>query len=177
MKTPIPRYSVESQDGDTQGWHPMADTDDLTQAKSLLTSRYRRIFDRATGEVINYGQEESVMTSDHATTDIHKMGTPTINEVKNLDGKIFAMLNDRENQVLDFFRQQGRKYGVAVSIINEADPEDLARTKSQEQADQVMKLANSRVSVKVDETNEYARSIGHHPITAHQSASTLKNLS
>lgn len=116
------------------------------------------------------------MTSDHTTTDIHKMDAPTIEEVKNLDGKIFAMLTERENQVLDFFRQQGRKYGVAVSIINEADPEELARAKSQAQADEVMKRANSRVSVKVDDANEYARSIGHHPIAAHQSADTLKSL-
>jgi hypothetical protein len=77
------------------------------------------------------------------------MNTPTIAEVLTLDGKIFAMLNERESEVLDYYRDRGRKYGVAVSIINEADPEELARAASKEHADQIMKRANSRVSVTV----------------------------
>lgn len=77
------------------------------------------------------------------------MNAPTINEVQALDGKIFAMLTARETEVLNHFRDQGRKHGVAVSIINEADPEELARAVSKEQADQIMKSANSRVSVTV----------------------------
>lgn len=77
------------------------------------------------------------------------MSTPTIEQVKALDGKIFAMLTAEEQSVLDFYRNQGRKYRVAVSIINEADPEELARAASQEQADQILKSANSGVSVTV----------------------------
>ncbi|MCU6502263.1 hypothetical protein LPN04_31160 [Rugamonas sp. A1-17] len=77
------------------------------------------------------------------------MNTPTINEVQALDGKILAMLSARENEVLSHYRDQGRKHGVAVSIINEADPDELARAVSKEQADQIMKRANSRVSVIV----------------------------
>ncbi len=77
------------------------------------------------------------------------MNTPTIEQVKALDGKIFAMLTAEEQSVLDFYRSKGRKYGVAVTIINEADPDELARARSQDQADQIMKRANSRVSVTV----------------------------
>lgn len=77
------------------------------------------------------------------------MTDPTIEEVKALDGKIFAMLSEDEEAVLTFYRRQGRKLGVSVSIINEADPDELARAISQEQADQIMKRANSRVSVTV----------------------------
>lgn len=77
------------------------------------------------------------------------MNIPTIDEVKALDGKIFAMLNEREMDVLNFYRLRGRKYGVAVAVINEADQKQLARAGSQEQADQVLKSANSRVSITV----------------------------
>ncbi|MEM8519037.1 hypothetical protein [Janthinobacterium sp. CAN_S7] len=77
------------------------------------------------------------------------MNIPTIDEVKALDGKIFAMLNEREMDVLNFYRLRGRKYGVAVAVINEADPKQLAHAGSQEQADQVLKSANSRVSITV----------------------------
>lgn len=77
------------------------------------------------------------------------MNIPTIDEVKALDGKIFAMLSEREMDVLNFYRLRGRKYGVAVAVINEADQKQLARAGSQEQADQVLKSANSRVSITV----------------------------
>jgi len=59
------------------------------------------------------------------------------------------MLSIEEEVVLNFYRTQGRKYGVAVSIINEADPEQLACAKSQAQADQVTRSASSRVYVTV----------------------------
>lgn len=77
------------------------------------------------------------------------MSDPIIEEVKALNGKIFAMLSKDEEETLNFYRQQGRKFGVSVSIINEADLEELKRAASIEQADQVMKRANSRVSVTV----------------------------
>lgn len=74
---------------------------------------------------------------------------PSIEDVKALDGRIFAMLNPDEEAVLNFYRDQGRKFGVAVSIINEADPAELARASSRQQADQILKSANSRVHVTV----------------------------
>jgi hypothetical protein len=77
------------------------------------------------------------------------MNTPTLEQVKALDGRIFAMLSKDEQAVLDFYRLQGRKYGVTVAILNESDPEELARASSQEQADQILKRSNSRVSITV----------------------------
>lgn len=75
---------------------------------------------------------------------------PSIEAVKALDGRIFAMLNSDEEAVLNFYRNQGRKFGVSVSIINEANPEELARaSSSRQQADQIMKRANSRICVVV----------------------------
>ncbi|MCU6502257.1 hypothetical protein LPN04_31130 [Rugamonas sp. A1-17] len=77
------------------------------------------------------------------------MNTPTIAEAQALDGKIFATLNEREGEVLNYYRDRGRKFGVTVSILSKADPDELARAASKEQADQIMKRANSRVSVTV----------------------------
>lgn len=75
--------------------------------------------------------------------------TPTIEEVKALDGRIFAMLNPSELETLEFYRAQGRKFGVAVSIINKADPKAVATAKSCREADHIMKSANSLISVTV----------------------------
>ncbi|UVS88310.1 hypothetical protein EFP18_30005 (plasmid) [Burkholderia glumae] len=80
------------------------------------------------------------------------MNTPTIEQIKELDGKVFATLTDNELAVLNFYRDRGRKFRVAVSVINEADPDELARASSREQADQVLKRANSRVSVTVSQS-------------------------
>ncbi|WP_186214947.1 hypothetical protein [Burkholderia gladioli] len=50
------------------------------------------------------------------------MNTPTIEQIKALDGKVLTTLTDNELSVLNFYRDRGRKFRVAVSVINEADP-------------------------------------------------------
>lgn len=65
-----------------------------------------------------------------------------------LDGRIFAMLTPEEFEVIEFYRDQGRKYGVALSIINQADPTELAKATSKAAADEIMRRANSAVAVK-----------------------------
>ena len=82
-------------------------------------------------------------------TAFRKHNLPTTEEVKELDGKIFAMLTEREVHVLDFFRMYGRKHGISIQVENEADPDALALAKSEAQADEVLKSANSRVHVIV----------------------------
>lgn len=72
-----------------------------------------------------------------------------IEAVKALDGKLFAMLTPEEEATLNFFRDVGRKFGVAVQVISEADPAQLDKAPSQLQADQILKRTNSRVSVTV----------------------------
>lgn len=69
--------------------------------------------------------------------------------VKALDGKNFAMLSPEEEELLSFYRSQGRKFGVAVCIISDVDPEELARAPSQLHVDQILKRGNSRISVTV----------------------------
>lgn len=72
---------------------------------------------------------------------------PTIESVMALDGRIFATLSDAEREALAFYRNEGRKYGVAVAIVSKADPTELARAKTEAQADEIMQRANSIVSV------------------------------
>jgi hypothetical protein len=77
------------------------------------------------------------------------MTIPTVDAIRALDGRIFAMLSDDEQAILDFYRIQGRKFDVCVSIINKADPAELARATSKQHADQILKSANSLVAVTV----------------------------
>lgn len=81
---------------------------------------------------------------------------PTLEQAKALDGRIFAMLTAREVEVLDFYRTQGRKFDVSVSIVNKADPAELARAKSQAQTDEILKKANSLVTVEIGSGAEAA---------------------
>lgn len=70
-----------------------------------------------------------------------------ISDIKALDGRIFAMLTPDEKSLLEFFQNCGRKYGVAISIVNLASREELMKATSKEQADQILSAANSKVSV------------------------------
>lgn len=76
---------------------------------------------------------------------------PSIDAVKALDGKIFAMLNDEEMNTLNFYRDRGRKFGISVQIINKADPVVLAKAKSKQEAEHILKSANSTISVSVSD--------------------------
>ena len=62
--------------------------------------------------------------------------------VKALDGRIFATLSPEEEAVLEFYRRQGRKYGVAITFINEAGSATFA-------ADAILRKSNSRVVVNI----------------------------
>ena len=79
---------------------------------------------------------------------MNTVATPSIEAVKALDGKNFAMLSAQEHQVLNFYLDRGRKYGVNVEIVSDADREELARA-SREQAGQILARANSHVKVSV----------------------------
>lgn len=72
---------------------------------------------------------------------------PSVESVMALDGRIFATLSDAEREALAFYRNQGRKYGVAVAIVSKADPAELAQAKTEAQADEIMRRANSVISV------------------------------
>lgn len=72
-----------------------------------------------------------------------------IEAVKALDGRIFATLTKNEEALLNIYRNQGRKWGVSVNIINEANSIKLSSALSRQQADEIMRSANSIVSVSV----------------------------
>lgn len=75
---------------------------------------------------------------------------PKIEEVQALDGRVFATLDDNERNTLQFYTMQGRKFGVAISIVNEAGQAELAAARSPQQAEDILKNANSRVHVLVE---------------------------
>ena len=77
------------------------------------------------------------------------MSIATIEAVRALDGRIFAMLSGDELEVLGFYRVQGRKFDVAVTIENLADADELKRAASPVQADEIQRRRNSRISVRV----------------------------
>lgn len=101
---------------------------------SMMTTGFNSAIDRLTVEFSGATDNTNV---------------PSIEQVRALDGKIFAMLSDQEREIFDFYRDQGRKFGVTLSVINKADPELLASAASQEHADQIMKSANSVISVTI----------------------------
>lgn len=74
---------------------------------------------------------------------------PTIDSIKALQGRNFARLNSDELSTLEFCRRQGRKYDVAISIISDVDKSELAQAVSRQQADEIMRRANSHVSVTI----------------------------
>lgn len=73
----------------------------------------------------------------------------SIEAVKALDGKTLAMLDEKEKAVLDFYRVQGRKFGIRVEIINQADPVALAKARSRQEADAILMDANSIIRISV----------------------------
>lgn len=85
----------------------------------------------------------------HAVGELYGGDPECLAAVRSLDGRIFATLNPNEEALLNVYRQQGRKWGVSVSICNEADPVALAGARSRQEADQILKSANSAVSVTV----------------------------
>lgn len=89
---------------------------------------------------------------------LRKLGMPvipTLEAVQALDGKNFAMLSTDEQHVLRFYLNQGRKFDVAVEICGDADPDQVERA-SHEQADEIMRRANSHVRVNVGEGAQQA---------------------
>jgi|APLak6261701877_1056259.scaffolds.fasta_scaffold00004_95 hypothetical protein len=84
------------------------------------------------------------------------MNIQTLNSIKALDGRNFAMLKADELVTLNFYLAQGRKYDVEITIMSDADQSELARAPSKQQADEIMRRANSHVYVNVGHNAEAA---------------------
>lgn len=78
------------------------------------------------------------------------MTSPSIEDLKTLDGRQVAMLSKAERDVLRFFIEQGRKHKVAVLIQSDADPEELVSA-SKQQAEDILERANSYVRLRFSE--------------------------
>lgn len=77
------------------------------------------------------------------------MSIPTLGDVRALNGRIFAMLSAPELAVLDFYRTQGRKFDVSVTIANGADAAELASAPSRQAADEILRRSNSVIAVAI----------------------------
>jgi hypothetical protein len=86
------------------------------------------------------------------------MTIPTLESIQSLDGRIFAMLSGEEQAVFDFYYTRGRKFGVAMSLIDETGQALVVRAASQQEAHRILKSANSRVAVTIGADAKAARS-------------------
>lgn len=78
--------------------------------------------------------------------------TPSLEAIQQLDGKLYAMLSPQEEEVLEFFVQQGRKFDVAVSVTNEAQVMDLQAAGSSHAARTLLKHSNARLTIRLGPT-------------------------
>lgn len=86
------------------------------------------------------------------------MPAPSIEAIRALHGRIYAMLSPDEEVVLDFYVAQGRKFDISVRIEKapEVDAAELAAAGTRQEAARLLKAWNSRVIVSV---GNYARSL------------------
>lgn len=75
---------------------------------------------------------------------------PTLDAVRALAGKDFAMLTAEEKETWDFYYSQGRKYGVTVTRVTEAPDSELVSATSREQYDQLVSRYPSKIKVVID---------------------------
>ena len=73
-----------------------------------------------------------------------------IDDILKLDGKTFAMLSPAEYEVFKYYRSQGRKFGVEVTIANGADQKLLVQANSLDQIDEIERRTNGVVSVHAE---------------------------
>lgn len=126
---------------------------DFDRATDGVECKKPVVYSLAVGDWVCVFRAENNLEGESGMADVQ--GTqPSVEEAQALDGKNFAMLGDREREVLSFFAAQRRKFGVAVRIVSDADPEELTLARSREQAEVVMQNANSRVFVTVKNVGE-----------------------
>lgn len=68
--------------------------------------------------------------------------------MRKIKGKSVDSLDCGEKAALKFFFLRGRKYGFAISIINNAKPEHLLSTGSKEEAAIILANASSKIFLK-----------------------------
>lgn len=73
--------------------------------------------------------------------------TETQVSIEELHGRDVATLNTDEKTAFEFFVTQGRKYGVAISVISEAPQEELDRANSRQEYDEIVERYPSRITV------------------------------
>lgn len=69
-----------------------------------------------------------------------------IGSIAALDGREFAMLSELELMRYRVARDAGRKFGIRVTVLTDADPAELAAA-STEQQEEIHRKARSKIAV------------------------------
>ena len=79
------------------------------------------------------------------------MPAPSIDAIRALDGRVYAMLSPDEEATFDFYAAQGRKFEVAVRVelAAEVNAQELAAASSWQEIARLLKASNSRVVVSI----------------------------
>ncbi|MBF4374140.1 MULTISPECIES: hypothetical protein [Vibrio] len=67
-----------------------------------------------------------------------------------LNGKDRATLSPKEEQIYNYFCQQGRKFNIAISVISKAPQSELKQAKSSQHYDEIIKRYGSEITVKAN---------------------------
>lgn len=72
---------------------------------------------------------------------------PSVKDVQALNGRLHESLNQQELDVLNYYAEHGRQHNVAIAVLSVVDPAKLLASRSREEADEILKQANRRVTV------------------------------
>lgn len=68
--------------------------------------------------------------------------------MRGLKGRSVETLNDGEKAALSFFMRKGRRFEMAVGVLNDAKSEDLLSAESKEAADAILANSTSKIFLK-----------------------------
>lgn len=67
--------------------------------------------------------------------------------IQKIDGKALAMMSTEDLAALNFYRMEGRKFGISVTFEGDVDSSALEQAKSQQEIDALHSQANSIVRI------------------------------
>lgn len=71
----------------------------------------------------------------------------TLKELKALQDMDAAILNERQNSVLQYYLKRGRKHGIGLSIISDAPQSELLKAKTSKAYDAIVSKYPSKITV------------------------------
>lgn len=72
-----------------------------------------------------------------------------VKDIESLDGLDAKSLDENQSNILRDWTLKGRRYGVAISVLNEAPQDELSQAKSCKHYDEIVARYPNRISVSV----------------------------